>query len=720
MPALDAKKRFGPFELDSRSGELRTNGTRIKLQGQPISVLQILLETPGELVTREQIHQRLWSSDTFVDFDHNLNTAIKKLRQALGDEAETPRYIETIPRYGYRFIGQVENAAPQEAAVPSQESAETEPASAESEVVSHPTQPQWWRTAAIASTALILVALAFLLWRQAHWQTSGAQRTPVQVPLVLPTMPGIGAAGVAVSPNGQYLVYMDDTPMGTLRLMDLRKGTEEELPGTELAAAPFWSPDGRHIGFFSVGKLKKIALDSRIVSVICQHLSEYASWGTSGIILVDSVRVPHAISVDSGEVHDVFAQTKDFIDIRPSFLPDGKHFLFVRLAARELRFNLQAGTLYMGALDGSAPRSLNLRVVQRPEYRSGYLLYATEHGLFAQRFDPDAGRLMGQPSLLMEAEGAQIAFTASDNGVLVSRPVDQDVRMTLYSRNGKADPAPVAEGLVDEARFSPDGTLIAYAQIIDETRDIWVYDLNRRVSQRITPGDASYYGPVWSPDGKLLAYNYWRPGVRGIEIRNVDGSSSPKTVLQTSSEDPLQYWVRSWGAQGDCLFITVTKDQGPRKMAVFCLSGDRKLHQLPDPKATSRFAQRISPDGKWLAYSSTETGRPEIFVQPFPGPGPSVRVSLNGGNFPEWRKDGRELFFLSPDQKVETAPVSYAADGIKVGEPIELFAPPGSLQNPVGIPFDAAPDGKTFAVTTLPPETKTRRMIVNWDAGLPH
>ncbi|MFZ0337098.1 MAG: winged helix-turn-helix domain-containing protein, partial [Terracidiphilus sp.] len=150
MPLYGAKKRFGPFELDSRTGELRTNGTRIKLQGQPISVLEILLETPGELVTREQIRERLWSSDTFVDFDHNLNTAIKKLRQALGDEAETPRYIETIPRYGYRFIGQVElDAAPGAATTPSEPTG-TEPARRDLEKDSRPRRALPWALGGIA------------------------------------------------------------------------------------------------------------------------------------------------------------------------------------------------------------------------------------------------------------------------------------------------------------------------------------------------------------------------------------------------------------------------------------------------------------------------------------------------------------------------------------------------------------------------------------------
>jgi Tol biopolymer transport system component/DNA-binding winged helix-turn-helix (wHTH) protein len=738
MPIPGIKRRFGPFELDSRTGELRTNGTRIKLQGQPISVLQILLETPGELVTREQIRQRLWSSDTFVDFDHNLNTAIKKLRQALGDEAETPRYIETIPRYGYRFIGQVEKDAAPQAAVPEQESAETEPASAEPEVVSRSAWPQWLHAAAIALAALLLVALMLLAWRRAYWQTSVAQPTPVRSQLLLHINPE-SFWNLAVSPDGQYLAYVDespmgtlrlmdfrngavevdDSPMGTLRLMDLRKGTEETLPGTERAEVPFWSPDGRYIGFFSGDKLKKIALDSRVVSVIHQDqkVTGYASWGTQGIILVQTPGAPQAVSVDRGEVRDVFVQDKEVIDLAPSFLPDGKHFLFIRYPSRDLGAQFQGGPLYIGALDGGAPRSLNLRVTGPAEYRSGHLLYPTAHGLFAQRFDPDAGRLMGQPALLIEAENAAIDYTASNNGILLSRLEEQEAEITLYSRDGRPDPAPIAQAVVGDVRFSPDGARIAYVQRMGGSQDIWTHDLDRHVSHRITPSDGIYWGPVWSPDGKQLAYHYRRTDMHGLEIRNVDGSGSAQDFFEASSQDPVQYWPRSWSAQGDLLFITVAEVNGSRQIGVLSLDGDRKLHLLPNPNGISRLAERISPDGKWLAYTSRETGRTEVFVQPYPGPGQSIRVSVNGGNFPEWRKDGRELFFLASDGKVEAAPVSFAADGIKVGEPVELFAPARAMLT--GIPFDADPDGKRFAIMSYSPLAQTVDVIVNWDAGLP-
>ena len=233
MPIPGAKTRFGTFELDSRSGELRTNGTRIKLQGQPISVLEILLETPGELVTRVQIRERLWSSDTFVDFDHNLNTAIKKLRQALGDEAETPRYIETIPRYGYRFIGQVEKDVAPEAAVAEPELAGTEPAGkrppAAPRGASHVHRALPW---ALGGIALLFAGLAsWLLLKPAP------QPNVMRFSIAPPENTELVYDGEeSLSPDGRALAFVarsgpDKTPGLWVRLLDSL--TAKPIPGTE-------------------------------------------------------------------------------------------------------------------------------------------------------------------------------------------------------------------------------------------------------------------------------------------------------------------------------------------------------------------------------------------------------------------------------------------------------------------------------------------------------
>jgi DNA-binding winged helix-turn-helix (wHTH) protein len=257
MPVLNAKTRFGPFELDSRSGELRTNGTRVKLQGQPISVLQILLETPGELVTREQIRGRLWSSDTFVDFDQSLNSAIKKLRQALGDEAETSRYIETIPRYGYRFIGQVVKDATLEPVASQPGQTEAERANAEPQ----PAPRSASRLRRVAPWALGAIAVGCAAIGGYFLHQPRPQGAVVRFTVSLPEGTELlGGSGMSLSPDGHTLAFVA-SPGSMLPqaiwVRPLDGLAAHQIPGTEGALGPFWSPDSQQIVFMQNGKLKK-------------------------------------------------------------------------------------------------------------------------------------------------------------------------------------------------------------------------------------------------------------------------------------------------------------------------------------------------------------------------------------------------------------------------------------------------------------------------------
>jgi len=570
-----------------------------------------------------------------------------------------------------------------------------------------------------ALAAVAVVTLALLIWRRT--QTDEAGRDPVRAQLQLHAATNSAwfadAAGFfALSPDGHYLVYAS-APNQQLWLRDMQRGTEEPLSGTEFSFTPFWSPDSRNIGFFNGTKLKKMVLDSRSMSVLCeQSTTGGASWGKSGVILVNSQQGFEAVSPEDGTKREVSSQERGTIDAFPSFLPDGKHFLFVRMHARKYVTRGASGILYLGTLDGSAPRSLDLGTEGPALYSRGFLLYTTQRGLLAQPFDADAGRVTGQPVLLLAAEDAAIAYSASENGVLLSRRLPRETEITLYSRAGKAEAHPIVEGLVDQARFSPDGSRIAYDQIKGEIRDIWIYDLKRRVNLRLTPGGSDYYGPVWSPDGKRIAYSYFHPDRRGVEIRNVDGSGNPETVLETTNDNPLFYWIRSWSTNGDCLFITETQLNGPRGISVQCLKGDHKLQRLSNPKATSRFALALSPNAKWLAYTSVETGRNEVFVQPYPGPGEDIRVSKDGGNFAEWSKDGRELFFVAGNGTIQAVSIADSGSSTRIGQPFELFAAPRSPWAQ-GIPFASSPDGKLFALTTssLNPGGFFD-LIVNWDA----
>jgi DNA-binding winged helix-turn-helix (wHTH) protein/Tol biopolymer transport system component len=687
---------FGPFTLDPHCGELRTNGTRIKLQGQPIQILEILLERQGQLVTRDEIRQKLWSSDTFVDFDHNLNTAVKKLRQALGDEADTPRYIETLPRYGYRFIGEVKFEDEQVKQNDELENAHRANQSSPKQRATSSSLPRFLVISIIAVVAIaVSTALGFHLLRQPRLTA----RVPIRAKLPLsgsqPRVP-------TVSPDGHYLAYIGGTSR-QIWLKDLQDESDEPLSGTEWSndfhydPSLFWSPDGGYIGFLSSGKLKKIALDSRIVTEICDFDGAYATWGASGVILAKTAKGLVAVSAENGQTRLISSSRFDGIDSHPSFLPDGIHFLFLRFPANRYQTRGGSGILYVGSLNGSAPKSLEVRASGRVKYANGNILYDTQHGLFAQPFDLAKLKLLSKPSLLIPSTGTGVGFTAFQN-VLISvprsGPYQGESELRLYLRNGQPVSGPFVEGFPDYPRFSPDGKRVAYDQIMGENRDIWIYDIHRGVKTRITAGDSFYTGPVWSPDGKRIAYGYMNQKSHGVAVREVDTSAKPEIVFEVGNESTWNYWVRSWSGHDDCLFITVTELGGPRKIGVLCLSGDRKLYLLPDDKNTSRQLPIISPDSKWLAYGITSGG---IVIEPYPGPGNNVRVSDTGG-FPQWRHDGRELYFGSPDGLMAASLTAVGRD-IKVGATTKLLAPSISIAG-IGMPFDASPDGQIFVLNT--------------------
>ncbi len=708
---------FGPFTLDPHCGELRTNGSRIKLQGQPIQILEILLEKPGELVSREEMRQKLWSSDTFVDFDHNLNTAVKKLRQALGDEADTPKYIETLPRYGYRFIGEVAQ----------EEDRQPTPPASQSSLEQAPTQkpehrPKTLLTALSAGILAAILISFFMIYRWLRPQPSLISRVPVRAQL---KFRGGNPSGPHLSRDGRFLLYFAG-PTYQLWIKDLQEGTDEPLPGTDGVYFPFWSPDGRYIAFFtdtSPRKLKKIALDSRIISEISDFNAWSSSWGTSNVIVVSSALGIEAVSALSGQKRLVVPRDVDSIDTSPDFLPDGNHFFFVRIPVNRYYTRGASGVLYLGSLDGTQPYALGVRVSDSALYAAGHVLYNTQHGIFAQRFDVSRLRLLGNPVLLVPFMGMGAGFTASDSGMLVTRPALTayvgESELQLYTRDGQPVGEAFARGYPDQARFSPDGKRIAYDQITGDYRDIWIYDLERHMNTRLTSGDSTYVAPVWSPDGKRIAYQGSHKHSSDIAVRNSDGSGEPEIIFQHTAKDPLGYWPRSWNPTEDCLFVTAAeRPNGVRKIGVLCLNGDRKIRFLADSKNSSRSYPMISPDGKWLAYSSNEAGGYQIFVEPYPGTGANVRVSAVSAAFAFWSRDSRELFFRSSDvSDVVAASLTFTGNNIKVEKLSKLFMSPPRLPG-VAVPIHGSPDGQLFVVNVpmLPfVPTDTYDIITNWD-----
>ena len=279
--------RFGPFEVNFAAGELRKNGIRIGVQEQPLRILEALLEKPGELVSRDQLRDRLWPSDTFVDFEGSLNAAVAKLRQSLGDAAERPGYIETVPKKGYRFIAPVSPIPESPSAALPQESPEPVPRTIP--------RPRTWIAAMVG--VLVIGGAGTYIWRNGRLGPTGVTGSVSFTVLMPPGKQLIGPnyfPNFAVSPDGRSLAFVAagaDGPAIYLRAMSSE--TSQRLEGTELARLPFWSPDGREIGFISADKLKAITVRSGVVRALCDAPWFFgATWSQDGTILEPFLREP--------------------------------------------------------------------------------------------------------------------------------------------------------------------------------------------------------------------------------------------------------------------------------------------------------------------------------------------------------------------------------------------------------------------------------------------
>ena len=372
--------RFGVFEVDLRAGELRKQGVKIKLQEQPLQILALLLERRGEVITREELRQKLWSDDTFVDFDHSLSTAIGKIREALGDSAENPRFVETVARRGYRFLapvdrvetkpgqgldlpslvepnatgtavaGQGQMGAPLSLArMPGEISSDTlivtadsqaqtaKGFSGESAMTLRSRNSRLW----IIAVGLALVALAFagVAVLRNESPTAGA----IHLSLLLPEKTSFPESEApVVSPNGRLLAFIatDSSGKGLVWVHPLERASAQALPGTEGAYQPFWSPDSRWIGFFAQGKLKKVEVSGGPPQAVCEAVyGAGGTWSHDGVIVFsDTVEHISRVPAAGGEPTPVTRLDKsrqELIHLWPHFLPDGRHFIYTVYSSQQ-------------------------------------------------------------------------------------------------------------------------------------------------------------------------------------------------------------------------------------------------------------------------------------------------------------------------------------------------------------------------------------------------
>ena len=709
--------RFGLFEVNLRAGELRRSGRKVRLQEQPFRVLGMLLERPGKVVMREELQKKLWPGDTFVDFDNGLNTAINKIRDALGDSAETPRYVETLPRRGYRFIAPVEVAAAEPAVrLASRAGAAGSTRQADGVEKRRPRRVLLGVLAGLIVGALIS---GLVVWKFAFRapKAQPAIRFSVSPPVNARVF---GGAGMSLSPDGRKLAFISSPSPGQpakLWVRPLDSLTSKPLQGTEGAHFPFWSPDSNYLGFYASGKLEKVSVSGGTPLTLCVANGAGAAWSKNGVIVFTDhmrlYRVPATGGRPTLEAAPDLARGEAFYGA-PQFLPDGRHFIFLILPAHRE----DSESIGMGSLDSKEIERLPAVSSNAFYAPPGYLLYVKQTTLMARPLDVGGLRFTGQAVPIAQGVASTMGFghfTVSQTGTLAygtggSATLSQ---MVWVNRQGKKLETVGQPGVHTDPALSPDGTKIAVGVGPHIGGDLWVYDLKRGTVSRLTFNPAGDEYPVWSADGKQIFFTSSRGGQRDIYQKSANGVGNTQPVYvsrqQLKDLDDLSRDGRY-----------AIYDKGPgRELRVLPLFGAKKPSTFI--KGTSMLKDaRISPNGRYVAYMSAETGRREIYVQTFPRRHGKWQISTAGGSEAMWRGDGKELFYLSPGNGVMAVAVNTAAGQFQAGTPKLLFKahliPQGILRNT----YVVSPDGQRFLL--LEPATGGNpspiTVVLNWPALL--
>ena len=535
-------------------------------------------------------------------------------------------------------------------------------------------------------------------------------------------------AATAVSPDGRYLVFGASRRSAgagaSLWLRPLDSLAARPLPGTEGANFPFWSVDSKSIAFFADRKLKRVELLGGAPLVLCDAVEDPGAsvggtWSRDGIILFGGASGLRRVPASGGQP---VLLTKTDVSRQeaghgyPQFLPDGKRFLYFIQSG-----NPNTQGVYAGSLDRPQERIQVVRTDAKAIYtqpiagRSGYLLWLREQTLLAQRFDPGKLLLEGDPAPVAEEiavnEIQRAAFWASDAGLLGYRNGGAGGQKLVWmSRDGKR----TEQGGMDNynsLRLSLDGKRVAFGRG-RATANIWLLEFARSVLTRLTFRTKEDFYPVWSPDGRQIAFSSNRSGV--FEIYRKDaGGGGQEEQLTSGPNDKL---VTDWSRDGKYLLYGQSDPKTSLDLWALPLDGDRK----PVPVLQSPFLEsggQFSSDGKWIAYHSTESGRIEVYIRAFPSSAGKWQISNRGGFIPRWRADGKELFYVSLDLKMMAVTIRASAAGVEADTPRELFP---TLVAGFNSPYDVAADGQRFLLSERPQAQggAPLTVVVNWQAVL--
>jgi eukaryotic-like serine/threonine-protein kinase len=570
----------------------------------------------------------------------------------------------------------------------------------------------------ISCALLVALVVGAVGWRSPKQQ---GQTTYFSAPLPFP------AHDIVIAPNGQTIAvvaHQESAKKNALWIYELGSQSVKSLADTEGATYPFWSADGRSLAFFADGKLKKLEVSGGPVQTVCDAPSgRGGTWNKDGVIVftpdASLGKGLYRVSASGGtptRISNPDRSRGEQSHRWAMFLPDGKHYLY--LASN---FGGQRGVnaIFVGSLDSNEKRFVVEAVANAAYAAPGYLLFYRDKTLLAQRFDLKRFTLTGEATAILteiqyQPQVKRAVFAVSDNGVLVAQTcsavaISQPV---WFDRKGNEVGVVGRPDVHNNVSIAPNGRSVAVdtTDMVSLNTDVWTYELQRDSAKRLTfrPGFAGT--PIWSPDAARLVFSSNRQLNFDLHMKNSDGAQEEKCIM----EDDADKWPNDWSKDGR--YILYTRDTDLWFLTLPELKGSLFL------KAVSVLRNgQFSPDGKWIAYASNETGKWQIYVTSFPDARGKWQVSTSGGEQPRWRGGGKELFYLSSDGKMMAAPVTIGTT-FDPGTPVVLFqaTPRQAVSRTDLFVYDVSRDGQRFLINTPVRQAETAPMsvVLNWPAKL--
>ena len=702
--------------MDLGSRQLFRETELVPLTARVFDTLLVLVRNRGLLVAKEELMREVWPG-AFVSED-SLTQNISVLRRTLGDDASQPRFIATVARRGYQFVANVNETWTSVERDQFRESS----ARLVVENTSDERKPDYRYRKIVLRTLVPVVGALIVGVVLGGRALAPSAPEPGRIRFSLQPSPGttLVSSGV-LSPNGRHLSFVaqeDGRSVRRLWVHDLESGDMRVIAGTEGVWRAFWAPDSSALGFFANNQIKRVGLAAddppRVIGTTTSSRPPGGSWSAKGIIVYAEFGSLYSVQASGGPptLLKRLDPAGDEVSLTwPLVLPDGEHLLYSVRSTRADR----TGT-YFGSLSSRD----DLRLLpewgeQRAAYDSGsgHLVFVRNQVVMAQRFNPVSGRLEGDTFPAVGTMVRRDAVSASDGGLLAFGGGSSDVRLSWVDRSGREQLTLQGLGPLKNFILSPDERQVLADSAAPGNAGAWLVDLERSVPTRVAEDVARQ--PHFSPDGTRMAFTAQRGPTRGLFIRPVHSDGSEELALQSDERK----FVSDWSDDGGYIVFVSWSEATKQDLWALPTFGDRRPWPYLRTDANEVQAQ-ISPDGRWIAYATDESGTLEVYVDSFPKAGSRMAISNGGGGQPQWRRDGRELFYLSPDGALMSLDVQPGSRlRVSPSKPLFRFNLAGGLMDDLNV-YVSSHDGQRFLVSALDRSDKGESMTVvaNWTSSL--